>query len=98
MKRFFGANGEGFHFNEDEDDDDDELYDEDDMDIEMVHGVNGSNLLNQITTRQIRIKTLEKATEIAKQDWLWYFRSHATRIKRIEKLYLKLIKMLDKKD
>ena len=97
MKRFSnGDNGEGFHFNEDADDED--LYDEEgmsDMQMEYVGSIDDHLGTNLIETH-FRQKILDKAAEIAKQDWFWSFRSISTRIKRIEKVFNRLIKMIDK--
>lgn len=97
MKRFSnGDNGEGFHFNEDADDNED-LYNEEDMsDMQMEYVGSMNDPGTDLIETHFRQKLLDKAAEIAKQDWLWNFRSVSTRVKMIEKVFKRLIKMIEK--
>lgn len=93
MKRFSNgdSNGEGFQFNEEEDDDD--FYGSE-IPIEVEMGPIGSG--TSLIETHFRQKLLDKAAEIAKQDWFWNFRSVGTRIKMIEKIFKRLIKLVDR--
>lgn len=89
MKRYYNK-GEGFNF--DEDDDDDIENDGDIIDIDADDVMDAMKL--DLVETHLNQKLLEQATNIAKQDWLWYFRSPAYKTRTIEKIYKKLIKTL----
>ena len=48
-----------------------------------------------ILQQDVDEKIMQDAIIIASKDWLWYFRSHAVKMKSIKKVYIQLKKILD---
>lgn len=97
MKRFF-PNGNNGEFPYDNDDDDDEEFDEEEFMQEIMIDDSGIEMMHLgLVEQQFKQTLLDRAAEIAKQDWFWYFRNTSTRLKRIEKIYERLTKLMETK-
>lgn len=101
MKRFFpnGNGEEGFSYNDDDEDQEESegLEGHDFMDDLIMENDAIDAMHLGLVEQQFKQMLLEKSAEIAKQDWMWYFRSPSTRIRRIEKVYERLNKLLNDK-
>lgn len=89
MKRYFDK-GEGFNF---EGDDEDEVENEDIIDIDADDVMDAMKL--DLVESHLNQRLLEQAVGIAKNDWLWFFRSPSFKTKAIEKVYKKLLKLME---
>ncbi len=79
-------------FNDDSDDDED--FDEDDI-------TKGSGSEEPFKDPDYDImktdqdhRLLQQATSIASKDWFWIFRTHQTKIERIEDIFSRLVSLL----
>jgi hypothetical protein len=84
MKRFFpGDNGRDYDFDPDRED-------EDEDEVNAVINVH-SDMLAMIELDLVemdqRQKLLEAATKLASKDFLWYFRSPQTKLRRIRQAF-----------
>lgn len=48
-----------------------------------------------ILQQDVDEKIMQDAITIASRDWLWYFRTSATKMKAIRKIYIQLKKIMD---
>lgn len=104
MERFYDKNDKDDE-NEDDDidglifgdsDDDDDFEDEE----EGIAFIDQQGIIDvmQMDLAQVELnqQLLGKAMEIAKQNWLWYFKSANTRMKDIEMIYQSLLRITER--
>lgn len=94
MKRYY-KDGEGFNYDEDDDDDDLEEDDEDDdyIDVDTDDLVNAMKM--DLVEMHLNQRVLDRAIEVAKSDWFWYFKSPVKKSRIISKIYKQLINLLN---
>jgi hypothetical protein len=84
---FFGRN----------DDDDDDEDDDDDFDEEGIAFIDQSGMLDMmqmdLAQTELDHALINKAADIAKQSWLWYFKSHKTKMREIKSIFRELFKI-----
>lgn len=108
MKRFFNNSDnhddddddEGFDFESEFEDDDDDDDDDDNMDIPESYLLpqSGYTVPKEILEREYNQDLMKEAERLARQHWLWRFRSIATKLKMIQEAYLGLSELLKPKE
>lgn len=76
-----------------DDDDQESFFDSgDDHDVENFVGQDGIIDVMHVELAQTELnhQLLDRAMALAKQSWLWYFRSAESRLKEVERIYVRL--------
>jgi hypothetical protein len=107
MERFYGDDSEkdkepifgsgGGGGSDDNDDDDDEDFGDDDG--ETIAIIDQQNIIDvmqmDLAQTGLNQQLVAQAVEIARQSWLWWFKSTATRMAEIEAIYKRLLKLTE---
>jgi tRNA A37 threonylcarbamoyladenosine modification protein TsaB len=98
------------YYNKDDDDDDEEPFfgsdgdeddeDEEDEDGEAIAYIDQQSIIDvmqlDLAQTELNHQLLDRAHKIAKQNWFWWFKSADTRMKEIEDIYRRLVKLTEK--
>lgn len=100
MKRFYDdepdKEREPFFGSNDDDDDDDDYNEETIAFIDQQGMVDMMQM--DLAHTELNQQLIDKAINVAKQSWLWGFRSAAFKVKEIEVIYNSLLKLTEKKE
>lgn len=85
--------------------DDDDDHDDDDMDdveVDAIGFIDQQGIIDvmhvDLAQSELNQHLLQQAVEIAKQGWFWGFKSTETRMKEIEEIYKRLLKLTEETD
>ena len=86
-------------FGSGDDNDDDEDDDDEEMEAEAIAYIDQQSIIDvmnmDLAQSELNHDLLSKAIKIARQNWLWFFKSTDTRLNEIEKIYKRLLKLTE---